>query len=112
MDAEYKTFDGVYIFYRCENPGEQVKTQFDAFSREVTEATGVVFIEVADDATERVQQSEAAGLITLKAGGIDYYRSQFNEPDGGKIVRGLFERFSFLYAYEAKYFMHIKIKTA
>ena len=66
--------------------------RFALISEKINYATGVTFEQVADiqSAKEQVESSEAYGLITVTDSGFDYFRSEFNEPEGGRMVRGLF----------------------
>ena len=66
--------------------------RFALISEKINSATGVTFEQVADiqSAKEQVESSEAYGLITVTDSGFDYFRSEFNEPEGGRMARGLF----------------------
>lgn len=66
--------------------------RFKLISDRITSATGVEFEQVTavQSAKKQVESSEAFGLITVTEGGFDYFRSEFNEPEGGKVVRSLF----------------------
>lgn len=94
--GDYKTFDNGKVFYYQDNSSMEYVQEFERIKSEISESTGVAFIEVTDlpKAEKAVEESEAYGVITITEGGYDYFRSTFNEPQGGKIIRSLFEQMS------------------
>lgn len=91
IGADYGTFEDGNVFYYVEDDGTYLD-RFDVICDKLTEATGVTFTEVNDlaDAKDRVEASEGYGVITIKADGYDYYRSPYNETEGGKLLRTMF----------------------
>lgn len=92
VKAEYGTFDNGKVLYVTENAAAETMWKFDLISDRIVSATGVEFEQVTDipTAKKQVESSEAFGLITVTDKGFTYYRSEFNEPEGGKTVRSLF----------------------
>jgi len=92
VKAEYGTFDNGKVLYFTENASEKMVESFKLISEEIKNATNVDFLQVTDvqQAKEQVETSEAFGLITVTDSGFDYFRSEFNEPEGGRTVRSLF----------------------
>ena len=92
VNAEYGTFDNGTVLYAMENASAENVQKFDLISDRIGSATGVTFEQITDipTAKKQVEASEAFGLITITEQGFDYYRSEFNEPEGGKTVRSLF----------------------
>ncbi len=93
VGKDYNTFrDGKLLVF---NGGatETAVTDLENFRRTLKNSTGVIFENTGnpDEAKERVNRSEAFGLITLKGNKVSYYRSPYNEPVGGKLVRGIFQ---------------------
>lgn len=91
IGADYGTFEDGNVFYYVEDDGTYLE-RFGVICDKLTEATGVTFTEVNDlaDAEDRVEASEGYGVITIKADGYDYYRSPYNETEGGKLLRTMF----------------------
>ncbi len=91
IGADYGTFEDGNVFYYVEDDGTYLD-RFGVICDKLTEATGVTFTEVNDlaDAKDRVEASEGYGVITIKADGYDYYRSPYNETEGGKLLRTMF----------------------
>lgn len=91
IGADYGTFEDGNVFYYVEDDGTYLE-RFGVICDKLTEATGVTFTEVSDlaDAKDRVEASEGYGVITIKADGYDYYRSPYNETEGGKLLRTMF----------------------
>ncbi len=92
VKGDYQTFEGGKVFYLADHAEKQKVNEFTGISERITMALGVKFEEVSDyeDAVKRVEGSEAYGIVTIKNSGYEYFRSTFNEPEGGKIVRTLF----------------------
>ena len=88
IQGDYGTFTDGKVLYYTESPNEQ----FFEITEQITSSTGVLFVETNDpqQAKELVDSSGAYGFVTVSESGFDYYRSSFNEPEGGKIVRSLF----------------------
>ena len=92
MDGNFGTFDDCKVLYYEAEPTPEILETFDQVSAQIAEKTGAVF-EQTDDYTEaqkQVERSEAVAVIKLEADGFDYFRSTFNEPYGGDIIRSLF----------------------
>lgn len=92
MDGNFGTFDDCKVLYYEAEPTLEILETFDQVSAQIAEKTGAVF-EQTDDYTEaqkQVERSEAVAVIKLEADGFDYFRSTFNEPYGGDIIRSLF----------------------
>lgn len=93
IQTDYGTFEeGVVLYYETGADPENME-HFEKTRDKITAATGVTFTEVTDYsfAQKQVESSEAYGVITIGEGGFTYFRSAFNEPEGGRIVRSLFE---------------------
>ena len=103
ISAEYNTFSEGKVYYYVEDKGFKESennsdnvsnkvVEFEQISKEISQKLGVRFEEVFDyqNAKAGVESSKAYGLITIKKEGYDYFRSSFNEPEGGKLVRSLF----------------------
>ena len=92
IKGDYGTFQNGQVFY-CQNDAtEQMRSRFAAISAKITEQTGVSFTEVTDaqQAKKDVEASKAYGLVTIGSDSFSYFRSSFNEPQGGQLVRTLF----------------------
>lgn len=92
MKTDYGTFTGGTVMYYAFDASEETMGRFQAVSNEIHAATGVTFEEIyePEEARRQVEASAAYGLITITDSGLEYFRSAFNEPDGGKLVRSLF----------------------
>ena len=92
VKAEYGTFENGRMLYFNENASPEMTDKFTLISDKITSTTGVTFEQTGDirSAKKQVESSEAYGLITVTDSGFDYFRSEFNEPEGGKTVRSLF----------------------
>jgi len=92
MNADYGTFEQGIVFYHDQNAGVEMLETFDNYTSLITEATGVGFTEIEDveAGKKRVEESEAYGVITISETGFEYFRSTFNEPEDGVLVRNLF----------------------
>ncbi len=89
IGADYGTFeDGKVFWYESVTDGEYAE-RFTLIKDNISEATGVTFEKVTDleQAKNDVDKSKAFGVITVKADGYDYYRSPYNETEGGKLIR-------------------------
>lgn len=96
IKGDYGTFDEGKVYYYVDDHGTELCKRFEEISGEITESTGVEFVEVTDlrQARKDVEESKAYGVITIGETGYDYFRSTFNEPQGGKLVRTLFVQLS------------------
>lgn len=96
MNNEFGTFDNAKVFYYTEEPSDEIMERFAAYSAKIKEATGTEFVEVNDygKARKDVEKSEAYAVIKIKNDSFDYYRSPYNEPYGGDIIRSLFTELS------------------
>ncbi len=94
MGGEYGTFQDAKIFYYVSD-GVAVSPSFEKIMEKL-EGVGVSFEQTSDHATAcaEVEASKAYGVIAIKNGGYDYFRSSFNEPEGAKLVRTLFIQMS------------------
>ena len=92
INADYGTFDGAKVYYCEENAGDARIKEFEMIRTKLTQALGVTFESVTDyeAACRAVEKSEAYGVIRINETGYAYFRSDFNEPEGGKLVRTLF----------------------
>ncbi len=92
VKAEYGIFENGRVLYFDENAPAEITERFALITDKITSATGVEFESVSDvqAAKKQVESSEAFGLITVTDKGFDYFRSEFNEPEGGRTVRSLF----------------------
>ncbi|MBR0483342.1 MAG: ABC transporter permease [Oscillospiraceae bacterium] len=92
VKAEYGTFNGGRVLFIDEGVSPEMSEKFARIKEQISDATGVVFEQVTDipTAKKQVESSEAFGLITVTGQGFDYFRSEFNEPEGAKTVRSLF----------------------
>lgn len=92
VKAEYGTFENGRVLYSDENASSEISGKFVLICQKINSATGVTFERVGDiqSAKKQVESSEAFGLITVTDNGFDYFRSEFNEPEGGRAVRSLF----------------------
>ena len=92
VKAEYGTFENGKMLYYNDNASPEISEKFALICEKINFATGVTFEQAADiqSAKKHVESSEAYGLITVTDSGFDYFRSEFNEPEGGRTVRGLF----------------------
>ena len=94
VKAEYRTFDNGRILFYNENASEKNINRFNLIYNKIKSATGVEFEQVSniEEAKKKVESSEAFGLITVTDNGFEYFRSEFNEPEGGKAVRSIFSQ--------------------
>lgn len=94
INAGYGTFNEAKVFY-CEEKEEDARNkEFEMIRTKLSQALGVTFESVTDyeAACKAVEKSEAYGVIRVNKDGYDYFRSDFNEPEGGKLVRSLFSQ--------------------
>lgn len=90
MKGNYNTFkDGKVLYYVVDDTNLE---EFNNVSNKIKSATGVEFelTDNYDEGIKKVNKSEAFGIIKIKDNTYDYYRSTYNETEGGKIVRTLF----------------------
>ena len=94
ISADYGTFDDGRVFYFLNTQKGERAEEFKKISEKISDATGISFEQISDyeEACRRVESSQAYGVITVKDDGYDYFRSSFNEPEGGKLIRTLFCR--------------------
>ncbi len=90
MGGEYGTFQDAKVYYFVSDDGE-VLSSFEKIMEKL-EGLGVDFEQASDHAAAcaDVEAGKAYGVIAIKNGGYDYFRSSFNEPEGAKLVRTLF----------------------
>ncbi|RXZ79619.1 ABC transporter permease [Paenibacillaceae bacterium] len=91
--ADFSSFKDGKVFYYLDNPTTASKLHLQQFQALLSEGTQVEMEQVYDyeAGKRRVEQSEAFAIIKVNENQFSYYRSPFNEPEGGKIVRSLFE---------------------
>ncbi|MCM1523002.1 MAG: ABC transporter permease [Ruminococcus sp.] len=96
IDSDYDTFDGGKIFYFAENADTVHLEKFTDISEKIAASTGVAFEKINDLETAKadVEQSKAFAVINITEDGFDYFRSEFNEPVGGEIIRSMFLQLS------------------
>ncbi|MCM1543311.1 MAG: ABC transporter permease [Blautia sp.] len=96
IDSNYDTFEDGKIFYFTGNADAGHLEKFTDISGKIASSTGVVFEEVSDfeAAKTDVEQSKAFAVINITGDGFDYFRSEFNEPVGGEIIRSMFLQLS------------------
>ena len=94
--SDYDTFEDGKILYYTENADTGHLDKFTDISEKIASSTGATFEEVSDleAAKADVEQSKAFAVINITADGFDYFRSEFNEPVGGEIIRSMFLRLS------------------
>ncbi len=92
VDADYGTFEEGRVFYYIVDNDTSRTSEFESISQKINDSIGVSFEQVYDyeEACRLVESSEAYGVITIKNNGYEYFRSSFNEPEGGKLVRSIF----------------------
>ncbi|MCM1060159.1 MAG: ABC transporter permease [Eubacterium sp.] len=110
IDSDYDTFDEGKIFYFAENADDEHLEKFTDISEKIFAATGVAFEKISDLETAKadVEQSKAFAVINITADGFDYFRSEFNEPVGGEIIRSMFLQLSDSYENSADEVMIIE----
>lgn len=96
IEGDYATFDDGKVYYFKEACSEEHLQEFTDIADQISESTGVTFMSVTDldFAKKDVEASGAYGVITITDEGYEYFRSDFNEPQGAKIVRTLFVQMS------------------
>lgn len=92
INADYGTFEKGKLFYYLEKTDSSKLDEFESIKEKMTASLGIVFEQVSDyeKAVKDVEASKGYGVITVKTDGYDYFRSGFNEPEGGKLARTLF----------------------
>ena len=90
MGGKYGTFQDAKVYYFVAD-SEVSLFEFEII-RNKLESMGVYFEQVSDyeKACAEVESCKAYGVITINEGGYEYFRSSFNEPEGGKLFRTLF----------------------
>lgn len=96
IGGEYGTFDDGAVLYYNDGATDEMLERFDSIASQITDKTGVEFKEASDydKAKKDVEKSEAFSVIRITADKFDYFRSSFNEPEGGDIIRSLFSELS------------------
>ena len=96
VQGDYGTFEHGRLLYIAETSSAQRLAEYNRIADKITAATGVVSeqAENAETAKREVESSRAFGAVTITDSGYEYYRSPFNEPEGGKLVRSLFVQLS------------------
>jgi ABC-2 type transport system permease protein len=93
MEGRVGTFQNGKALYVVNTEKEYLQ-QFNAFKKQYEADTGVIFEEIDsyEDAVNKVNRQEAYAVITVHDGGFDYYRSPYNELQGGQLLRTVFEQ--------------------
>ena len=96
VQGDYGTFEDGRLLYIAETSSAERLAEYNRIADKITAATGVVSeqAENAETAKQEVESSRAFGAVTITDSGYEYYRSPFNEPEGGKLVRSLFVQLS------------------
>jgi ABC-2 type transport system permease protein len=94
IKADYKSFEDGKVFYYTNDVEPNEISEFNTIKEKLEKVTGVSFEQIYDykKACADVEKSLGYGVITIKKDGYEYFRSTFNEPEGGKILRTLFEQ--------------------
>lgn len=94
MSTDFHTFDNGKVYYYYEEKTESNTKKLSEFERLLQESTDVVIREVSDyeQGVKDVNSSQAFGIIKISGSSMSYYRSPYNETEGGKIVHSLFEQ--------------------
>lgn len=92
IGADYGTFDNGKVFYFMNTDDAAAEERFSEITERLEAASEVVFEQVGDleQAKNDVEASKAYGVITVNADVYDYYRSPYNETEGGKLLRSMF----------------------
>lgn len=92
MSGDYGTFDDGKVFYYNDDASQGALEKCDYIAGEIEASTGVAFEEITDyeKARKAVEEREAFAVIRILGDDFDYYRSPYNETEGGNIVRSLF----------------------
>lgn len=92
INADFGTFENGRILYFISDADSARIEEFERISDALSGSIGVTFEQIYDQeaACKAVEASEAYGVIAVKKSGYDYFRSSFNEPEGGKLARTLF----------------------
>jgi ABC-2 type transport system permease protein len=96
MSSDFNTFDDGIVLYVNDGASADMLKKFGEISSQITEKTGVEFNETDDfsAAKKDVESSKAFGAVRITENKFDYFRSSFNETEGGEIVRSLFTELS------------------
>ncbi len=94
MSTDFQTFDGQKVFYYYDQKteaGEHKVVELQTFFKQ---STGIKLQEITDykKGVSLVDKSKALGIIKITSDRMDYYRSPYNETEGGKIVHSLFKQ--------------------
>jgi ABC-2 type transport system permease protein len=94
MSTDFHTFDDGKVYYYYDEKteaGEQKVVELQTFFKQ---STGVALQEISDykKGVSLVNKSKAFGIVKITSDRMDYYRSPYNETEGGKIVHSLFEQ--------------------
>lgn len=96
MSNDFNTFENGIVLYVNDGASDDMMKKFDEISSQITEKTGVEFKKADNfsDAKKDVEASKAFGAVNITENKFDYFRSSFNEKEGGEIVRSLFTELS------------------
>jgi len=92
MENNLETFKDGVVLYHQSNISKKATQYLKDFRMLLQESTDVELIEINDEeeGKQKVEASEAFSLISIKGNHFAYYRSPYNEPEGGKLIRGMF----------------------
>lgn len=111
MSGNYNTFDDGKVLYYEEDPSEEMQSKFAEISQLIAQKTGVIFEEINnyEEAKRKVEKSEAFAVVKITGDHFYYFRSSFNEPEGGEIVRSLFSELSTSLSETDVYVTHVTL---
>lgn len=94
MSTDFHTFDDGKVYYYYKEKTDANTQKLNEFETLLKQSTGITLKEVSnyEKGVSGVNSSEAFGIIKITADSMDYYRSPYNETEGGKIVRSLFKQ--------------------
>ncbi len=94
MSTDFRTFDDGKVYYFYEEKTDFNAEKVNQFEALLLQSTRVVMEEVSnfEQGVKDVNSSKAFGIMKIFDDNISYYRSPYNETEGGKIVHSLFEQ--------------------
>ncbi|MCR4567041.1 MAG: ABC transporter permease [Pseudobutyrivibrio sp.] len=89
MGGKQELFDGGKLYYYMDDTTTDNSKIFSEVKKDISEEFNITFEEITDydKAVASVKKQEAYGILTVKADGFDYYRSEFNETSEGQLIR-------------------------
>lgn len=87
--------DAAVFFLIEDGSSSEEQQKFSQFRAYIEKEMGISFEEVSDfkKGCEQVDKQEAIALIRISGEGFYYYRSPYNEPTAGKLLRGVYNTF-------------------